>query len=120
VTVTTLAAPVVVSAVDPALPGLDVALSARPPGTAPGDDCHVRHIEWSPGRRCRLVHQVRAPGRTTFVAVDVTTTGTAVRDLADDHDLPGLPVALSPLAVAQRLAAVSPGPLRAVRVTPVA
>ena len=105
---TALAAPVVTAAVDPALPGLAAALSARPPGTAPEGDCRVRHIEWSPGRGCRVVHQVRAPGRTTFVVADVTSGGTAVRDLTDDRDLPGILVALSPLAVVHRLADVCP------------
>jgi aminoglycoside phosphotransferase (APT) family kinase protein len=119
-TVTALAAPVVTAAVDPALPGLAAVLSARPPGTAPEGDCRIRHIEWSPGRGCRVVHQVRSPGRTTFVVADVTSGGTAVRDLTEDRDLPGILVALSPLAVVHRLADVCPEPLRAVRVTPVA
>ena len=108
------------TAVDPALPGLTAALSARPPGTALRDECRSCHIEWSPGRQCRVVHQVRAPGRTTFVAAEVTSAGTTVRDLTDDRGLPGIRVALSPLAVIDRLADVCPEPLRAVRVTPVA
>ena len=108
------------TAVDPALPGLAAALSAPPPGTALRDECRSGHIEWSPGRQCRIVHQVRAPGRTTFVAAEVTSAGTTVRDLTDDRGLPGIRVALSPLAVIDRLADVCPEPLRAVRITPVA
>ncbi len=110
----------VASALDPALPGLAAALSERPPGTAAGDDCRVHHVEWSPGRRCRVVHEIRSPGRTTtFVATEVTRSGTAVRGLDDDSDLPGLPVALDPQMVADRLAELCPAPLRACRITPV-
>jgi len=105
---------------DPALPGLRAALSAHPPGTAPEDDCRVRHVEWSPRRRCRVVQEVRAPGRTTtLVAYEVTPSGTTVNGLADDRDLPGLPVALSPARVRERIADLWGTPVQACRVTPV-
>ena len=54
------------------------------------------------------------------MAAEVTSAGTTVRDLTDDRGLPGIRVALSPLAVIDRLADVCPEPLRAVRITPVA
>ena len=106
--------------VDPALPGLSAALSAHPPGTAAEDDCRVRHVEWVPGRRCRVVHEVRAPlGTATLVSYEVTPSGTTFRTMAGDPGLPGLPSALDPAAVRGRLAEVFRAPVSACRVTPV-
>jgi aminoglycoside phosphotransferase (APT) family kinase protein len=109
-----------VPTLDPVLPGLARALSPHPPGSAPDDDCRVRHVEWLPRRRCRVVHEVRAPGRrTTLVAYDVTPAGTAVQGLADDRDLPGLPVVLDPARVRDRMAEILGTRVRACRATPV-
>jgi len=106
--------------VDPALPGLSAALSAHPPGTAAEDDCRVRHVEWVPRRRCQVVHEVRASLRTaTLVSYEVTPSGTTFRRMAGDGGLPGLPSALDPVAVADRLTEVFGEPLRACRITPV-
>ena len=106
--------------VDPALSGLSAALSAHPPGTAAEDDCRVRHVEWAPRRRCQVVHEVRPPLRTpTFVSYEVTSSGTTCRGMADDRDLPGLPSALDPAIVRDRLAEVFRAPVRGCRVTPV-
>ncbi len=113
--------PDVTSSLDPALPGLAAVLSARPPGTAADDECRVRHVEWVPRRRCHVVHEIRAPQRmTTLVTYEVTPSGTAVRGLADDGHLPGLPAALSPVDVQDRLARICGEPVHACRVTPVA
>ena len=105
---------------DPALPGLDAVLSLHPPGTVAADDCRVHHVEWEPRRRCRVVHVVRPPARAaTLLAYEVTPSTTAVRGLADDPDLPGLPVALDPARVRHRLAEICRAPVRECRVTPV-
>lgn len=110
-----------VPTLDPVLPELGRVLSAHPPGTAPEDDCRVRHVEWLPRRRCRVVHEVRAPGRTaTLVTYEVTPSGTRVQTLADDRELPGLPVVLSSDRVRDRLAEIWGTQVRACLVTPVA
>ncbi|MCV2491798.1 phosphotransferase [Geodermatophilus sp. YIM 151500] len=120
-TVPSLLAAAPAAAADPALPGLAAALSASPPGTAAGDDCRVRSVEWLPRRRCRVVHEVRSPGRpAALLCCEVTPTGTVVRGPADDADLPGLAVALDPDGVRDRLAAVAGRPVEVLEVTPVA
>jgi aminoglycoside phosphotransferase (APT) family kinase protein len=107
--------------VDPALPGLAAALSAHPPGTAPEDDCRVRHVEWVPRRRCQVVHEVRTLRRgATFLAYEVTASGTAARSMAEDPALPGLPSAMDPAVVRDRLAELLRMPVRTCRITPVA
>jgi aminoglycoside phosphotransferase (APT) family kinase protein len=108
------------STLDPLLPGLAQALSAQPPGTAPEDDCRIRHVEWLPRRRCRVVHEVRAHGRRpTLVVYEVTPTGTTVHDMAEDRDLPGLAAALSPSCVRDRIAEIYGTPVQTCLVTAV-
>ena len=106
--------------IDAALPELPAVLSAHPPGTAAGEDCRIRHVEWVPRRRCRVVQEVRSPGRTALLCYEVTPTGTTVRAPADDDDLPGLAVALDPDHVRDRLARLSGAPVGLCRITPVA
>ena len=115
--------PGVPAMLDPALPALPVALSAHPPGTAADDDCRVRHVEWVPRLRCRVVHEVRAAERPpTLITCEVTPSGIEVRGLVEDRELPGLPVLLSSSAVQDRLAEVYRTPIsaRQVAITPVA
>ena len=104
---------------DPVLAGLAAVLSAHPPGTVIGDDCRVRHVDWVPRRRCSVVHEIApAGGTTTLVAYEVTSAGTTARRPADDPALPGLPVALSPEQVRDRLAGILGASVHACRVTP--
>ena len=106
--------------VDAMLPGLAVALSAHPPGTAAADECRIRSVEWVPRRRCRVVHEIRHGARTTtLVAYEVTPAGTTVCGPADDRHLPGLRTALDPAQVRPRLAAVCGSPVGSCRVTPI-
>jgi aminoglycoside phosphotransferase len=117
VTVVTEAPPMV----DAALPGLAVVLSAHPPGTAAADDCRVRHVEWVPRRRCRVVHEIwYRSGATGLIAYEVTPAGTRVLGLADDDGVPGLGAALDPAVVRPRLGAVCGAPVDVGRVTPIA
>jgi aminoglycoside phosphotransferase (APT) family kinase protein len=104
---------------DPQLPGLTDLLHPPPGGPAAGWRLH--HVEWSPGRRCRVVYEVRPPtGAPTFVTHELTRTAAVTRPMEADPDLPGLAVALDAAAVAARLAAGCGGPARPCRVTPVA
>jgi aminoglycoside phosphotransferase (APT) family kinase protein len=111
--------PDVASRLDEALPELAAALSPRPPGAVAGDDCRVRSVEWVPRRRCRVIQEIRGAGGTRLLAYEVTPSGTTVQGMADDRGLPGVPEALSPTRVEQRLAEICRAPVRECRVTPV-
>ena len=118
---TRLLAPAPVPELDPALPGLRAALSARPPGVPAGSVCRVRTVEWEPRRRCRIVKESRTDdGDQVLLACEVRPSGTVVRRPADDPVLPGLADALDPAVAAHRLAGVVGAPVGACRVTPVA
>jgi aminoglycoside phosphotransferase (APT) family kinase protein len=105
--------------VDPALPGLSAALSAHPPHTAAEDHCRVRHVEWVPRRRCQVVHEVRTSQALAFVSYEVTASGTTFRRMAADRDLPGLPSALDPATMRERLTEVLRARVDTCHVTPV-
>ena len=94
------------AALDPDLPELDEVLSPRPPGVAAGNDCRIRHVDWSPRQRCRVVHEVRGGPAPTFVVSEVTPAGSSTRPMCPDPALPGLPTALDLARVRARLAAV--------------
>lgn len=93
-------------ALDPGLPGLDEVLSPHPPGVAARYNCRIRHVDWSPGQRCRVVHEVEGGPAPTFVVSEVTPAGSSTRPMCPDPALPGLPTALDLARVRARLAAV--------------
>ena len=88
---------------------------------APGRDCQVHDVRWTPGERCRVALRgpLRAGAPTGFVAVEAGPDGLVRHDYRADPALPGLARAADATTVAALLGEAIGETIRACEVEPV-
>lgn len=112
----TMEGPQSLAELDPALPPPPRSLDA----SAAAASWSLHDAEWIPGERMRLAYRLLpGPGRSTFVAVDVTPDGWVQYDYRDDPVLEGLADAADPGQAAETVASFAGGVPPACHVEPV-